>query len=199
MNPNEKQTTVRQAVGVFIDESSLTETINELFTLGYQRSEMALLASEQLVDLSLRDFYSRTNKDSDTHESPGIAFVGKEALGETAKSLGGGLFFVGATFVMGGLVLFAALVGGAMLAAILGVVAVGVVGALVATISNQSDAEQLKEQVDKGHILLFVRIADAVKEKEVMAILNKHKAADVKMYDAPLKPDEAPESQGLHF
>lgn len=199
MTSTRKATSVRQAVGVFSDETSLKRTTDELIASGIKPTELALLASEQVVETSLGESYSRTNADSDALESPGIAFVGKDALGEAAQSLGGGMFFIGAVFVMGGLVLVSALMGGAMLAAIVGIVAVVVVGALVAYISLQSDAEELKEQVDKGHILLFVRIAVADREKEIMAILEKHSAMDIKMYNAPLKPREVSQPQGLSF
>ncbi len=199
MTSNEKQACVREAVGVFYQESLLKNAIEELSTKGFQQTEVALLASEQVVEQSLGDFYSGTNAESDTPGAPGIAFVNKEALGETAQSLGGGLSFVLVTFAMGALVLIAALLGGPMFAAIGGVVAVGVVGALVASVSYQSDAEKLKEQVDKGHILLFVKIADRKREKEVMAILKNHSAVDVKMYNAPLKPYAASQPEGLSF
>lgn len=199
MSSNEKKACIRQAVGVFYDEPPLKSTIDDLLAWGFDRSELALLASEQIVENSLGEMYSRTNAGSDAPKSPGIAFVDKDALGETTKSLGGGVFFVAAAFVMAGLVLAAALLGGAMIAAIVGIVAVVAVGALVATISQQSDAEKLKEQVDKGHILLFVRITEPGKEKEVMAMLKKHNAADIQMYNSPLKPLETAQPQGLSF
>lgn len=199
MTSNKTETCIRQAAGVFYDETSLKSTIDELLASGFQRSELALLASEQVVEQSLGKFYERINTDSDTLDSPGIAFVSKDAIGETAHSLGGSLSFVVVVFVMGALVLASALLGGAMLTAIVGVVAVLAIGALAATVSRQSNAQKLKEQVDKGHMLLFVRVADAKREKEVMTTLRKHSAVDVRMYNAPLKPHEEPEPQGLSF
>lgn len=199
MTSNTKEASVRQAVGVFSDETSLKSTTDELLAAGFKPTELALLASTQVVEGSLGESYSRTNAESDASDSPGIAFVSKDALGEAAQSLGGGMSFIAAVFVMGGLVLASALWGGAMLAAIVGIIAVVAVGALVAYISQQSDAEKLKEQVDKGHMLLFVRITVAGREKDVMAILKKHSAMDIQMYNAPLRPGERSQPEGLSF
>ena len=106
------------------------------------------------------DLYARTNESADLPQAPAIAFIGRESIGETGHTLGGSLFFVGTTGVMGAVVASAAVFGGALLAAVGGIVGVGVVGALVATVIHQSDAEYLQQQVDEGHILLFVRITD---------------------------------------
>ena len=51
-----------------------------------------------------------------------------------------------------------------------------------------ADAEYLQQQVDAGHILLFVRISDSAKEKQAMNILTRHCGVDVKMYDVPAAP-----------
>jgi outer membrane lipoprotein SlyB len=95
------------------------------------------------------------------------------------------LFFVGTSGAMGAVVASSAVLGGALLAAIGGVLAVGLVGALVARVIHQSDAEFLQEHVDEGHILLFVRLADAAREQQVLDILTRQNGIEVKMYEVP--------------
>lgn len=188
-----KDTTIREAVGVFHGGSALKEAISELLTAGFHREELGLLASDQVIEDSLGDLYARTNANSDSPESPAIAFVSRDSVGEMTQSLGGGLFFVGTTGVMGAVVASSAVLGGAVIAALGGIVAVGVVGALVASISHQSDAEILHEHIDKGHILLFVRITDPGRESDAMAILKRHSGTDVRMYDALIGAGESAE------
>jgi hypothetical protein len=57
----------------------------------------------------------------------------------------------------------------------------------VANIIHQSDAEHLQQQVDEGHILLFVRITDAAREQQAMNVLIRHCGVDVKMYEIPVE------------
>lgn len=186
MTSTENAASIREAVGIFNDAERLREAINALLGVGIKRQELGLLASEKVVEESLSDFYIRTNPSEDSEQSPAIAFVERDSVGEAGSSLGGGLFFIGTSGVMGGAVASAAVLGGALLAAVGGVVAVGVVGALVAKIIHQSDAEYLQQQVEEGRLLLFVRVSDATREAEVMHILEQHTGTNVKMYEIPV-------------
>lgn len=79
----------------------------------------------------------------------------------------------------------AAVLGGALLAAVSGAAAlVGVTGGALALIIHESDAEYLEEQVE-GHLLLFVRTNDPERERIALEILTKHGAFDARMYEVP--------------
>jgi outer membrane lipoprotein SlyB len=181
------ETAIREAVGIFNDAESLKDAIAELLTSGCKREELGLLASEKVVEQSLGDLYTRTNADQDSPDSPAIAFVERDSIGEAGQSIGGGLFFIGTSGVMGGVVASGAVLGGALLAAVGGIVAVGVVGALVARVIHQSDAEFLQQQIDEGRLLLFVRVPDAARERQVMHILEQHSGTSAKMYEVPVQ------------
>ena len=49
---------------------------------------------------------------------------------------------------------------------------------MLALIIHESDADYLEEQVDEGHLLLFVRTRDAEREAKAVEILSKHCAFD---------------------
>jgi outer membrane lipoprotein SlyB len=183
---------IREAVGIFFSAEHLRDAIKELLASGCKAEELGLLASEAVVERSLGDLYARTNRNPDSPRAPAIAFIGKESNGQAASALGGGLFFVGTSGAMGAVVASSAVLGGALLAAIGGVVAVGLVGALVARVIHQSDAEFLQEHVDDGHILLFVRLTDATREEQVLAILTRQSGTDVKMYEVPVVAEQPP-------
>jgi len=187
MATSENETSIREAVGIFFSAEHLRDALKELLTSGFKSEELGLLASSVVVERSLGDLYARTNENHDSPRAPAIAFIGRESTGQAGSPLGGSLFFVGTSGAMGAVVASAAVLGGALLAAISGVVAVGVVGALVATIIHQSDAEFLQEHVDEGHILLFVRIGDVAREQLVLDILSKHSGTEVKMYEVPIE------------
>jgi hypothetical protein len=184
---------IREAVGIFHNADSLKDAINDLLASGFKTDELGLLASEQVVERSLGDLYARTNENPQSPKAPATAFVGRESIGDAPRTVGGSLFFVGTSGVMGAVVASSAVFGGALLAAIGGIVGMGVIGALVATVIHQSDAEYLQQQVDEGHILLFVRI-DSAREQQAMNILKQHSGLDVKMYDVPVKSSWEPNS-----
>jgi hypothetical protein len=189
---NKPVNTIREAIGIFHNAESLHEAIDELLAAGFTTEELGLLASEQVVENSLGDLYERTNDNPESTDAPAIAFVRRDTLGETARTHFASMFFVGTGGVMGGLVATAAVVASPLLVALGTVVGVGMVGAAAAAFIHQSDAEYLQQQVDEGHILLFVRIDDA-RGQQAMNILKRHSGLDVKMYDVPVTSD-APNS-----
>ena len=178
---------IREAVGIFNDAESMRLAIKELLAVGLHPEQLGLLASEEVVAKSLDDMYIRRNPEQDAPEAPAIAFVERDSIGEAGTSLGGGLFFIGTSGVMGGVVASSAVFGGALVAAVSGAVAVAVVGALVASIIHQSDAEFLQQQVDEGRILLFARIDGPTRESEIRQILKRHSGRDVKVFEIPVE------------
>ena len=184
-----KEPTVREAIGVFAEVAPLKEAIDALVAGGFDRDKLGLLASEKVVKQSLGEFYTDTNVSHDSQRAPAIAFVGKDALAEAGQSLGGGLFFIGTAGVTGALVTSAAVLGGALLTAVGGVVGVGLVGLAVSSIIHQSDADFLQHQVDEGRMLLFVRV-DPGNEQQAVRILEQHKATAVKVHEVKVKTGE---------
>lgn len=182
-NTNDKHT-VREAIAVFLDPQSLKNVVKELVASGINRDQIGLLASEHSVRESLGDFYAHTNNTSDAAEAPVTAFIDKSGSNQQQQdSLGDSLFFVGTSGAMGAVVASSAVFGGALLAALSGVLAVGAVGAMAGKIIHQSDADYLQQQIDEGHILLFVRLMDATREQEILETLSRHDGHNVKIHD----------------
>lgn len=184
MNDTDDKKTVREAVAVFLDPQSLKSAIGVLLASGVSREQIGLLASEHSVRESLGDFYAHTNNTHDSTEGPVTAFVDKNSNSQQQQdSLGGSLFFVGTTGAMGAVVASSAVFGGALLAALSGVVAIGAVGAMAGKIIHQSDADYLQQQVDEGHILLFVTITEPQREQEIVDLLTRHEGQNVKVHE----------------
>jgi hypothetical protein len=173
---------VRETVGIFFETDHLKAAIDELLAAGFSRSEIGLLAGEHTVRQALGDFYVHTNEFAASPKAPCTAFVADESVDDTLHALLGALFFYGVTTASGAAVASAAVLGGAALAAVSGVAAIGVAGAAMGLIIHKSDANYLEEQVDEGHLLLFVRTNDAEREQKAISILSRHGAYDAKGY-----------------
>jgi hypothetical protein len=97
----------------------------------------------------------------------------------------GVLVYVGATAAAGAIV-----VSGGTLAAILTAMAVaggagGLIGTLLAKWVGDHHAHYLREQMDHGGLLLWVRTRNAEKEERATEILRKHSAGDVHVHALP--------------
>lgn len=178
--------TTREAMGAFHEAASLKAALQDLRAAGFGSGELGLLASEYAVKEALADIYECC-----IDETPGStwaaseAFVMKDSSGDTGTALGGPLYFIGGASLAGGVVASAAVLGGALLAAVSGAVGAIAVGAAVAGIIHQKDADFLHEQLDEGRLLLFVRVQDEEREARAKEILGRHSDARVRVLEVP--------------
>jgi hypothetical protein len=185
MGSNKDEATVREAVGIFFDSEHLHEAVDELMSAGFSFEDLGLLAGQHTVRQRLGEFYNEVNESADSSEGPSTAFVAEKSMGDTVHAFLGTLFFVGTTAASGAVVASAAILGGSLLPAVAGAAAVGAIGGALSLIIHQGDAEHLEEQVDEGHLLLFVRTTDADEESKAVDILTRHGAFEPKVYEAP--------------
>lgn len=185
--------TLREVIGIFVDGAQIKAAIDDLTACGFEKDRLGLLASEYAVKSSLGELYTRTNVSHDPSKAPSMAFVEADSDGEMVQSGRGGLYFAGSTMALGAVVVSAAVLGGALLSALAGVAAVGALGSLAGSIISQSDAEYLEQEVEKGRLLLFVRVDDAGAEAQAEEILSRHAALDIRAYDVNVSPKPARE------
>lgn len=182
---------VREAVGIFFDTQSLHEAVDELEASGFERRQLGLLAGKYTVKEKLGDFYNEINESADSEEGPQTAFVADKSIGDTVHAWFGTLFFAGTTIASGAIVASAAVLGGALLAAVGGAVALAGTGGALSLIIHESDAEYLEQQVDEGHLLLFVRAKDPEREIVALETLARHGAFEPKVYEVPVNGKHA--------
>jgi hypothetical protein len=191
MKTRSNKLAVREAVGVFLESDSLHKAVDDLTAAGFSVEQLGLLAGEHTVRQRLGDFYTWINESADKEGGPRTAFVTNNSVGDTFHSLVGSLFFVGTTVASGAAVASAAILGGALVAAIGGAVVLGGVAGAMALIINESDAEYLEKLLDEGHLLLFVRTDDPDLEKKALQILSKHGTYEARAYTAPATRNDA--------
>jgi hypothetical protein len=76
-------------------------------------------------------------------------------------------------------------------AAVGGVLGVGLVGLAATAMIHQSDAEELQQRVDEGHILLFVRLPQSAREQDAKSILARFSTTGVKVHEVPISSGES--------
>jgi len=172
----------KDLVAVFFDAQTLENTINELSNLGVTKDQLGILCAEESLNGKLGHIYERVSKETGS-DDPDTRFVERESVGTTPYAAIGGLTFVGSALGGGAIVASAAVFGGALAAATAAPVVVGLAGLLAGTIMSKTDSESLQEQIDAGHILLFVRTGEDKFKNEVTAILNKHSGIPVTELD----------------
>ncbi len=174
---------VREAVGVFDKYAQLQAAIDELLSSGFDRAELSLLASETAVVEKLGHRYRRVEEIEDDASVPRAAYVSTEAVGDAEGAMIGGLMYVAAGVLMGPV----AFAGGSLVAiasaAAIGAGLGGLVGVPLAGLIAQDRARHIKEQLDHGGLLLWVRVWDAQREEKAVGILERHSGRDVHVHE----------------
>jgi len=183
--------TIREAVGVFHEWSSLRTAVDELTSSGFDRAEISLLAGEQAVQDKLGHVYEKVADLEDNADAPRVAYAARDSVVEAKTGVISGLAYVGAVAAVGAIVAsggtLAWAIGGAALAGGGG----GLIGAVAARWIGRDHAKDLQAKLDKGGLLLWVRLRDTEHEKRAVDILSKHSADDVHVHDLPTTRDPA--------
>ncbi len=174
---------IPEAVGVFDSFETLQEAFYDLRRAGFSRYDISLLGHEKALKEKLGDAYWRTEDLEDDPDVPRAAFVSEEAMGEMEGMIIGGAFFVPSYIAM----VAAAAAGGAVAAtaAAVGIIGIpaAVIGILLARRVDKHHRDYYAEQVERGGILLWVRVNNKEKEKQAVEILKSHSGKDVHVHD----------------
>ncbi|MFQ5772887.1 MAG: hypothetical protein ACE5GS_00065 [Kiloniellaceae bacterium] len=179
------ETVVREAVGVFHDEASLQNAVDELLIAGFDRSSLSLLASSHAVEEKLGHRYDKVAELEDDLSVPRTAYVGKDSRTEGKSAIISGLAYVGAIGTVGAIVASGGTVGLAILGAAAAGGVGGLVGAALARFMDRHHAHHLQDQLDRGGLLLWVATHDREHEARAGEILRRCAAEDVHVHDLP--------------
>ena len=101
MSADQREQSVREAVGVFFDAGKLQAAIDELLSAGFDHAQIGLLAGEHTVRQALGHLYTDANESAGSPEAPRVAFVRSGSIGDALHAWLGSLFFAGATTAAG--------------------------------------------------------------------------------------------------
>jgi len=197
MPAGEARRDLREAVGVFHKVEDLQAAIDELLSSGFDRADLSLLVSEQVINAKLGGLPFRNADFEDDASIPRGVYVSPEAMGAAEGGLVGGLAYVGGVATAG----LIALAGGPFTAVVLGAVLAGAAGGLLGTglaeLVGQRRVAYFQEQLDHGGLLLWVRTWDKPDEQRAVEILTHHAAGDVHVHSAPTPETSPPDRSAL--
>lgn len=185
---------IREAVAVFHDDKTFQKAVDDLLNAGLEYSDISLLASEKTVQEKLGHRYEKIAELEDDPDVPRVAYADRDSLVEGRTALVGGLGYIGAVAAVGAIVAtggtLAAVIAGAVIAGGSG----GVIGSLAARWLGRDRAKDVQTQLEKGGLLLWVRLRDKEIERRALQVLTRLSADDVHVHElpAPKNPEGAP-------
>ena len=176
--------TIREAVAAFDDPETLQAAVSDLQSHGFDRADISLIASEDLAGKVVHEQgdVRAAEDDADVKRAPVTGDTDLRqgrVLGTSLASVLAGFAAAGLTVATGGA---AAVAAGAAVAAAGGV---GAAGALLGRVAGDEQQEFMQAQLERGGVLLWVRLPDAAAEQRALEILRGHAAHDVHVHDIP--------------
>ncbi|MEB8387798.1 hypothetical protein OO012_11200 [Rhodobacteraceae bacterium KMM 6894] len=174
---------VPEAVGVFDSFESFRQAFYDLRMVGFSRYDLSVLGDEDALREKLGSAYLRAEDMEDDPRVPRAAFTSEEAIGELEGMAIGGAFFIPSYIAMAAMAAAGAAASAtAAVVAIVGLPAAAI-GLLFANRIKQHHKDYYADQIARGGILLWVRVADKEKEKLAVEILKGHSGIDVHVHD----------------
>jgi hypothetical protein len=176
---------LREAVGVFHEEAALRAAVDALLIAGFDRSGLSLLADEQRVEAKLGHRWESVAELEDDLGVPRRHYAGIDSRIEGEAALVGGLVYVAAVAAVGLIVA----AGGTAEQALIAAAIAGAIGALIgfalARAFERQHTRHLRQQLERGGLLLWVRTPEAKHERRALDILRTHGADHAHVHDMP--------------
>lgn len=174
------QETIREAVGLFDDITSLQEAVRTLENTAFPRQDISVLGNRKDIEEKFGAKAVAPAVVEDNPDAPRQSPVRTEEQVIGAGALVGGAAYVGAVAaaIAAGAVsipatLFAVALGGGSGAAI---------GGALAKVLGDHYNHEIKEQIEKGGLVLWVRTPDEERENIACDIMQAHGAKHVKVH-----------------
>jgi hypothetical protein len=173
----------REVVSVFTDQDQLEDAIEDLYLAGFDRNQVHLLASCRTVEAKLGHMIGNVRELEDEPDLPAGNYADRHERAEGAASLISGLALIGSFAAVGA----AVATGGTLAVIIAAAVAAGSlsggVGALLVRALGKYRVRQVKEQLHRGGLLLWVELCNPEQEQKALTILQRHSGEDVHIHE----------------
>lgn len=172
----------REAVALFKDEKALQGAIDELLLSGFDRAELSLLATEDILRSTFGDRFKSSDELEDVAEVPRSSYVSPESIGDAKGGIIGGLVYIGAVAATGLIVLSGGTLAVTIAAAVIAGGASGLVGTFFAKVFEEVHSTHIAQHLEHGGLLLWVRTWKPDYEQRAIAILRRHSGEDVHVH-----------------
>lgn len=168
------QRPAREAVAVFDNESELLNTIQELESSGFDRSDMSVLPPLTNVEKYLGRKLASVTDVEDDPEVLRMAPVDRASFGAAQGILIGLPIYLGAVGAIWSGASNGADTSAIMISGLIGGVIGGVIGLALAALLRRRHARRIQEQIDRGGLLLWVRIRGEKQEERATTVITDH-------------------------
>lgn len=170
---------ISEAMGIFANTDSLQSAMDELQSNGFGRVELSVMAKSDEVRKKIGHGYKYVDEITDTPDVPRRYFFSDNSIDSIKAIIIGYPFYIAA----GAAAIIAISAGETMDAALIIALLTGagfaIIGSIISTMFFRKYEKDIKKQIKKGGLVLWVQVKDKAKEKVAKAILRKNGARNI--------------------
>jgi len=168
------QQTSREVVAVFDDVDGLDKAVYALETRGFDRAAFSLLASEHAIAERLGHRYRQVAEVEDDPQVLRETFFSRASRLEAEYLPAPALAAIGALIIAGT---------GTLLPVVIAASGGALIGAALGRLMHERHATRVREQLERGGLLLWVNVRNVTEENTALEVLRAHSAHDVHAHD----------------
>jgi hypothetical protein len=178
---------VREAAGVFHTRDSLEAAIDALLRSGFDRADIDIMAGVDAVQQKLGAVYAAAEKSPDLPSAPRHAYIARKETTTPLALTAGILTYIGATAAAAGVVASGGSLAVALVAAAAGGAAGAGLGVRIAHKLGLGAAQELEERMERGGLVLWVRVRSPQHETKAQEILRQHGGEAVRVHEIEIE------------
>jgi hypothetical protein len=169
------QAITRDVVGIFFGSERLQGAINNLTMEGIDSTRIGILCSEETTREKLSHVYGEVAvEDGSGNPDNQCRFeIKSDSVATAPYATIGGLSLVATALGGGAIVASAGVLGGALVVATAASTVAAGLGAVAGAAISESEKNTIQHELDKGHILLWVRVKESKEKERAMHILHE--------------------------
>lgn len=164
----------REAVAVFESEYELLNVIEELESAGFDHSDISVLPPIKDVERQIGHQLTNIEDAEDDPDVPRTAPIDMASFGAAQGALIGIPLYMGAISAIVDYTRSGADTGAIAVAGLVGGAIGGAIGLMLAALVRRRHARRIKEQIDHGGLLLWVRIRGKMQEERATSVFTDH-------------------------
>lgn len=170
---------IREVVALFDDEDEMMNTIDELESKGFDRSEISILPPLEEVETALGHQVNDIHDAFYDPKTPRSFPLDYASWGDAQGVLIAAPFMAGAFAV----IIFGASTGLSLGSTILMAILTGTIGALlgylIMFLLKKRHKDEINDQINRGGLAMWVYVRDMAHARRAIRIFNRHHAHDV--------------------
>ena len=167
-----------EVVGIFKSIEELNESVDELFSIGFNQSSLSVLSRNQINKQKDKEAVESVASLADNRETLRTSFQAEENISLAEGAIISGLMYIGGVGTSAVVIITKGADSNLFLASAIGIIAT-IIGIILAIMLNKYHKQYIEYQLRNGGLILWVHLKEKSQSHDVIKILKFYNATKI--------------------